>query len=52
MMKKEPLTTTKNNAKIKTEERKEKETLAISLLMKLNAEQLDAFINYIKERKP
>lgn len=51
-MKKDPLTTIKNNAKIKPEERKEKETLAISLLMKLNAEQLDAFINYIKERKP
>lgn len=51
-MKKEPLTTTKNNAKIKAKERKEKEELAISLLMKLNAKQLDAFINYIKERKP
>lgn len=51
-MEKEPLTITKNNAKIKTDERKEKETLAISLLMELNAEQLDAFINYIKERKP
>lgn len=51
-MKKEPLTTTKNNAKIKTDKRKEKEALAISLLMKLNAEQIDAFINYIKECKP
>lgn len=50
-MKKEPLATTKNNVKIKTDKRKEKEELAISLLMKLNAEQLDAFINYIKESK-
>ena len=48
-MKKERLTITKNIAKIKTDKRKEKEALAISLLMKLNAEQLDAFINYIKE---
>jgi len=51
-MEKEKLTTIKNNEKIKTDKRKENEALAISLLMKLNAEQLDAFINYIKERKP
>ena len=41
MMKKEPLTTTKNKSS-----REEKEKLAISLLMKLNAEQLE---NLIKE---
>jgi hypothetical protein len=46
MMKKEPLTTTKNNAKISKSSREEKEKLAISLLMKLNAEQLE---NLIKE---
>lgn len=45
-MKKEPFTTTKNNAKISKSSREEKEKLAISLLMKLNAEQLE---NLIKE---
>lgn len=50
-MKKEQLTTTKNNVKINANERKEREILAISLLIELNAEQLDAFINFIKERK-
>ncbi len=45
-MEKETLTTARNNAKIKTDKRKEKESLAITLLTKLNAEQLE---NFIKE---
>lgn len=45
-MKKEQLTTTKNNEKISKSSREKKEKLAISLLMKLNAEQLE---NLIKE---
>lgn len=43
-MKKERLTTTKSSAKAKTDKRKEKESLAISLIMELNAEQLESFI--------
>ena len=43
-MEKERLTTTKRNAKAKTDKRKEKESFAISLLTKLNAEQLEIFI--------
>ena len=43
-MEKERLTTIKSNEKAKTDKRKEKESLAISLIMELNAEQLESFV--------
>lgn len=43
-MEKERLATTKSNTKAKTDKREEKESLAISLIMELNAEQLESFV--------